>query len=333
MLFQIANEVILRFDEASEKRSLSDGERRLRAFLKGKCLALASLERTRLRQRARVRDLQEGDANSKYFHMKANARRRKHLISIADKLELATDYFSEVIGSAASPQRALNLEELELPALSATQSTMVEAPFTREEIRKVIMDMPTDRAPGPDGFSGLFFRLCWQIIAEDLLAALTHVYKGQVHNFRKLNSSILILLPKKENPLDIKEFRPISLIHSFSKILTKALATRLAPLLPKLVSQAQNAFVQSRSIHENYKLVANTSKFLHKKKMSSVLMKIDISKAFDTLSWDFLIQMLRRRGFGPVVCNLLCAILRTAYTRIMINGEQGAPIQLARGVR
>jgi hypothetical protein len=77
LLFQIANEVILRFDEASEKRSLSDGERRLRAFLKGKCLALASLERTRLRQQARVRDLQEGDANSKYFHMKANARRQQ----------------------------------------------------------------------------------------------------------------------------------------------------------------------------------------------------------------------------------------------------------------
>jgi hypothetical protein len=63
LLFQIANEVILRFDEAREFRNLSDGERRLRAFLKGKCLAFASLERTRLRQRARIRDIREGDAN------------------------------------------------------------------------------------------------------------------------------------------------------------------------------------------------------------------------------------------------------------------------------
>jgi exonuclease III len=82
LLFQVANEVILRLDEAREHRSLSDDERKLRAFLKGKCLALASLERTRLRQRARVRDIREGNANSKYFHMKANARRRKHLIPI-----------------------------------------------------------------------------------------------------------------------------------------------------------------------------------------------------------------------------------------------------------
>jgi hypothetical protein len=99
------------------------------------------------------------------------------------------------------------------------------------------------------------------------------------------------------------------------------------------VSQAQSAFVQSRSIHENFKLVANTTRFLHKKKKPTVLMKIDILKAFNTLSWEFLIVVLRRRGFGNLFCNWLCGILRSAYTRVMINGEQGAPIQLARGVR
>jgi hypothetical protein len=80
--FQVANEVILRLDEAMDFRRLSTDERHLCSFLKGKCLALASLERVRLRQRAKVRDLQEGDANTKFFHMKANGRRRKHLIPI-----------------------------------------------------------------------------------------------------------------------------------------------------------------------------------------------------------------------------------------------------------
>jgi hypothetical protein len=141
------------------------------------------------------------------------------------------------------------------------------------------------------------------------------------------------MLPKKENPLDIQEYRPISLIHGFSKILTKLLAARLAPLLPMLISQAQCAFVKSRSIHENYKLVANTARFLHRRKVPSVLMKIDISKAFDTLSWEFLLEVLRRRGFGAIFRNMICGILRSAYTLIMINGERGTPINLARGVR
>jgi hypothetical protein len=148
LLFQIANEVILRFDEASETRELSDGERRLRAFLKGKCLSLASLKRTRLRQRARIRDLQEGDANSKYFHMKANARCRKHLIPIlrrddrtamatSDKLDLATEYFTEILGSAPARQNLLNLNEVNLPTLTAAQANALEAPFSHDEVRNM----------------------------------------------------------------------------------------------------------------------------------------------------------------------------------------------------
>jgi hypothetical protein len=175
LLFQIANEVILRLNEPREARQLTDGERRLRAFLKGKCLAFASLERTRLGQRARVRDLQEGDVNSKYFHMKANARRRKHLIPIlrhnektatrtADKLDLATDYFSEIIGCAPSRQRTLNLDAVDLPSLTATQARSLEAPFTKDKVKKIITEMPSDRAPGPDGFSGIFFKTCWEVI-------------------------------------------------------------------------------------------------------------------------------------------------------------------------
>jgi hypothetical protein len=62
-------------------------------------------------------------------------------------------------------------------------------------------------------------------------------------------------------------------------------------------------------------------------------MKIDISKAFDTLSWEFLLEMLRRRRFGGLFRNLICGILPSARTSVMINGERGAPFSLARGVR
>ncbi|XP_071683367.1 uncharacterized protein [Lolium perenne] len=174
---------------SKEARALSDGERRLRAFLKGKCLALASLERTRLRQRERIRDIQEGDANSKYFHMKANARRRKNLIpilrhndrtatSVSDKLDLATEYFSEVFSTIPPRQHTLNLDAVDLLMLTTEQACALEAPFSREEVRKVIMEMPSDRAPGPDGFSGIFFKICWDVIADDMMVALTHLRKG-----------------------------------------------------------------------------------------------------------------------------------------------------------
>lgn len=139
--FQIASEVILRLDAAQETRSLSSDERKLKAFLKGKCLALASLERVWLRQRARVRDLQEGDANTKYFHMKANGRRRKHLIphlsdgdrsvsAMDEKLGLARDFFCNLMGTPKTRGKVINLEELDLNTLPPGASRALEEPFT-----------------------------------------------------------------------------------------------------------------------------------------------------------------------------------------------------------
>jgi mannosylglycoprotein endo-beta-mannosidase len=344
ILFQVANEVILRLDEALESRRLSEDERKLRSFLKGKCLALASLERVRLRQRARIRDLQEGDANSKYFHMKANARRRKHLIpllksgdrtasSLDDKLELAREHFMSIMGSVPSRSRLLNLESLNLRRLSPEEASALEAPFTCDEVRKVIMDLPSDRAPGPDGFSGSFFKLCWEIIADDLMLALCHLSRGHCQSLGCMNSSIMILLPKNEDPLEIRDYRPISLVHGFSKIFTKLLASRLAPLLPRLISHAQTAFIAGRSIHENFKLVRNTARFLHRKRQAAALLKIDISKAFDTLSWEFLLDVLHCRGFGRLWCFWISSLLSSASSSLCINGERGEAFRLARGVR
>jgi hypothetical protein len=266
LLFQVANELILRLDEAMEVRLLSLEESRLRSFLKGRCLALASLERVRLRQRARVRDLQEGDANTKYFHMKANRHRHKHLIpvlksgnrmatSVEEKLNLARDYFMNIMGSVPARSANLNLEQLNLRRLTPDDARALEAPFSLDEVRKVIMDMPSDRAPSLDGFSGLFFKICWETIAEDLMRALRHLFLGHYQSLRQLNSSIMVLLPKVENPSEIKDYRPISLVHGFSNFFTKLPAGRLAPLLPGMISHAQSAFVSSQSIHENFKMV------------------------------------------------------------------------------
>lgn len=137
------------------------------------------------------------------------------------------------------------------------------------------------------------------MIADDMLAALNLLHNGGFRNFKHLNTSILTLLPKKENPLDIQEFRPISLIHGFSKIFAKILATRLAIKLPSLISSAQSAFVQSRSIHDNFKLVSSVAKSLRQKNKAAVLMKIDISKAFDTLSWEFSLRCCTAEALVP----------------------------------
>lgn len=108
----------------------------------------------------------------------------------------------------------------------------------------------------------------------------------------------------------LNDFRPISLVHSFAKHVTKVMANRLAPLLPKLVSTNQSAFVKKRNIQDNFMLVQQMAKKLNSSKTPHILLKLDISKAFDSVSWFFLleVEVLIHIGFGQGWRHLLCLL-------------------------
>jgi len=130
-----------------------------------------------------------------------------------------------------------------------------------------------------------------------------------------------------------KDFRPISLIHSFAKLVTKLLANRLAPLLPSLISANQSAFVRGRKIHDNFILVQQMVKSLHKKKEAHILLNLDISKAFDSVSWSFLLEVICKVGFGQRWRYLICLLLSTSSTQVLVNGEPRDTIFHHHGLR
>ena len=100
-------------------------------------------------------------------------------------------------------------------------------------------------------------------------------------------------MPKKEDASNVKDFRPISLVNSFAKLVTKILANRLAGFLNQLISPNQSAFIKGRFILDNFMLVHQTTKFLHQQKQARILLKLDINKAFDSVSWPFLLEVLK----------------------------------------
>ena len=136
-----------------------------------------------------------------------------------------------------------------------------------------------------------------------MMAAILTLQQGDSRKLWLLNSAYLTLIPKKEEALSPSDFRPISLVHSFAKLVTKVLANRLAPMLKELVATNQSAFVKGRCIHDNYMLVQQTIKMLHRKKVPSIFLKLDISKAFNSVSWPFLMEVLQHLGFGNPWCN------------------------------
>lgn len=182
---EMARELIGRFDRMEESRGLSGQERFLHRELKRKYLALASLERTMARQRSRISWLREGDANTRFFHQHAAWRRRRNFVQQLEhgsqvatapdeKAALAHDFFDGVLGSVSHRNFSVNLDFFESRGQHIEE---LEDPFTEDEVRKAIADSPHDKAPGPDGFSGMFYHRCWVIIKDDVLAALNQLHR------------------------------------------------------------------------------------------------------------------------------------------------------------
>jgi hypothetical protein len=111
------------------------------------------------------------------------------------------------------------------------------------------------------------------------------------------------------------------------------MANRLTPFLDVLVTTSQSVFVKGRCIHDNFIMVQHTIKLLHKRKVSSLFLKLDISKAFDSVAWSFLMEVLDHLGFGSRWKNLISCLLRTASTKVLVNGQPGEEIRHQRGLR
>jgi hypothetical protein len=140
----------------------------------------------------------------------------------------------------------------------------LEVPFSKEEIDRTISQLPNDKSPGPDGFNGEFLKKCWQLIADDFYNLCAGFYEGNLC-LRGINSSYITLIPKNDRPFSPSDFRPISLLNSSIKLITKILAERLQEIIMRLIHKNQYGFIRSRSIHD---CLAWAFEYLHICKMS-----------------------------------------------------------------
>jgi hypothetical protein len=338
---EIAKEVVLRLEMAQDRRVLSCQEESLRQELKMKSLGLSSLQRTIARQESRLLWLSEGDAPMKFFHIHANARRRKKfirsldhegqcLISENSKVQAVFQFFDEILGRPTSRSHAINLELLDLPRL---QLSVLANRFTEEEVLGVIREMLPDKSPGPDGFTSRFLQASWSIIRPDIMQAFDALWRMDARSFHAVNEALTVLLPKSDAPATIKDYRPISLIHSLAKLMSKVLANCLAPRLHEMVHSNQSAFIKGRFIQDNFRMVQSSAKVLHARQKPCLLLKIDIARAFDSVSWPFLMEILQHFGFPLAWRNWISVFLSTASSRVMVNGNPGRKICHGRGLR
>jgi len=140
------------------------------------------------------------------------------------------------------------------------------------------------------------------------------LYELRGRGFSKLNQALLTLLPKHADASKLSDYRPISLILLVAKTFAKLLCLCLATKLTNMVSPIYNAFISGRSLHDNFMLVRQSMRLLHYLHEPHVLPKLDLARAFDTVSWAFLFEVLRQYGFGGRLFDWLAILLSSANT-------------------
>jgi hypothetical protein len=288
-----------------------------------------------------MRWLKDGGANTKLFHAVANGRHVKNFIpAIRHAGELITDQqrkeavffdsYNELLGRIQNREHTINLDMLDIQEHDLQD---LGALFTKEEVWEIIKEMPSDKAPGPNGFIGAFYKRAWPTIKLEIMAAVTKLYVGDGRAFGGLNCALITLVPQKQGAEEVGDFRPISLVHSFAKLFSKLIANRLRPQMESRVSANQSAFIKERNLHDNFLLVRQLARKINQRKEPGVQLKLDLARAFNSLSWAFLFEVLEKLGFPASVRQWIAIALRTASTKITVNGVPGRKISHARGLR
>lgn len=201
-----------------------------------------------------------------------------------------------------------------------------------QEIDQALDSMASDKAPGPDGLNVRSLKFLWPFLKQKIQSFIKD-FQLNSSLPAGINSSFITLIPKIQNPEQIKDFRPISLINSSLKILLKILATRLAKQMGNLIGDSQSGFIKGRQASDNILLVKEVVHSIQKRRAKGLILKLDFEKAFDIVNWDFLLSTMEAMKFNSKWCSWIKSILGTTRISVLINGSPTNEFSLKRGLR
>ncbi|XP_062100338.1 uncharacterized protein LOC133806230 [Humulus lupulus] len=297
-------------------------------------------------QRSKINWIRKGDVNSSFFHAFLEKRKADNSIvsyinehgMLIDDIKEVVDHFVEHfknhLGSLSTATGTVNLNCIASGTkLSVEQQLYLLKPFSVKEIIAAMFSIPSIKSPGPDGYGSGFFKSMWKDIGQDICSAIIHVFStGQFSKER--HETTLSLIPKVSNPARASDFRPIACCSTLYKVMAKLLFSRLAVVLPYLIQSNQGAFVRGRSIAHNIMILQDLIKNYGRALTSlHCAIKIDLSKAYDTVDWYFLENLLKAYCFPMKFIGWVMSCIRSTSYSLLINGRVQSSFKGEKGLR
>ena len=296
--------------------------------------------------RARSEIIENDDSKSKIFFglEKTNQSRKvihslkigdEHITNNIDILKQEVKFYQNLYMSEETNQDNIDsyLRETTFDKiLSEQEASLCDGLLTLHEATDAILHMKLNKSPGLSGLTVEFYQTFWEKIKHLVVNSINEgFHKGELSSLQK--QGVLSLIFKKGDPENIENWRPISLLNTDYKILTRVLAMRLQKVLPNIINFDQQGYLKNRNIAFNIRQIQDVIDFTDNFNIDGIILFLDFRKAFDTCNWKFLFAVLKRFGFNLSFISWMQTIYNNCTSCIMNNGWKSEFFPLNRGLR
>ncbi|GJV14338.1 RNA-directed DNA polymerase, eukaryota, reverse transcriptase zinc-binding domain protein [Tanacetum coccineum] len=271
----------------------------------------SKVEMKLLHQKAKIKWLNEGDKNTAFFHGILKSRRSKSRVEF-----IKDDDGISYEGQDVNKQFVKHFEQFlgKVDNVSSVDGSIFKSTLG-------------------NGFTFEFFKKAWDIVGDEVCLAIKEFFRnGKL--LGEVNSTLISLIPKTSTPNKVSEFRPIACCNVLYKCISKILTNRIKSGLEKVVHINQSAFIPGRHIQDNILIAQELLRGYNRKNgPKRCAMQIDIQKAYDTVSWSFLEDILGKFGFHRRMVDWIMTCVKSTTFTICLNGELNGFFKGGRGLR
>lgn len=298
--------------------------------------------------RSRANWIEEGEKSSKYFLNLEKSRQENNLIQqlfCSDEqrivndaehmLKTAKQYYQKLYQDTDPNDNDINnyLDRIRFKnILTNVENIKCEGVITLNECTEVIKDLKKNKSPGLDGLSCEFYQTFWHSFGYFLVEVYNESYENGILPVT-VRKSVLGLIYKKGEKELLKNYRPISLTNTDYKILAFVLSSRLHQVIGKVIEPRQSAYVKKRYIGNNIRLVEDIIQYTDYENKGGCILFLDFQKAFDSVEWKFMFNVLKRFNFGETFIQWVKLLYKKPEASVKINGYLSDTFKLKRGVR